>query len=145
MLHQPDNVNAYGRLTCHSSIGGLAAHRKWPVLCGAAPEAHHHHQDMEDVERVRDAAAAEPPRSRDSAPTSATQCGSCRPADHEIIKELPVIRNELAATEAELQRLAPAATEARRALTEVMDVRDEVTFEPAAQTPCQAKPHGEPT
>ncbi len=95
-------------------------------LCGAAPEAQHHHQDIGDVERVRGAAAAEAAkiaRQRADLQHTVRQLGVSR---QRILERLSLLRAELSGTEAELERLAPTATAARRAVTEIMEVRDRV-------------------
>ncbi|MFV1919633.1 hypothetical protein VPH46_09445 [Sphingomonas sp. MJ1 (PH-R8)] len=95
-------------------------------LCGAAPEAQHHHQDIGDVERVRGAAAAEAAkiaRQRADLQHTVRQLGLSR---RRILERLSPLRAELSGTEDELERLAPTATAARRAVTEIMEVRDHV-------------------
>ena len=104
------------------SLGG---DRECP-LCGAAAEAQHHHQDVHDIERVRSAAAAEAgkiARQRADLRHTVQQLNTSR---ERVMARLPSLRTELAATEKELERLAPANVEAHRAVTEIMEVRDRV-------------------
>jgi hypothetical protein len=95
-------------------------------LCGAPPGSQPHHEELGNVERVRGAAAAEAAkisRQREDLRNTVQQITADR---QRIMDRIPAVRQALAVTERELERLAPAATEARRAVTEVMEVRDQV-------------------
>lgn len=95
-------------------------------LCGAVPDAQRHTDEIADVERVRAAAAAEAAkiaRQRADLRNTVRQIGDDR---ERIVGRVPELRAELGAIEGELERLAPSATEARRAVTEIMEVRDHV-------------------
>lgn len=95
-------------------------------LCGAAPDSQHHHEEVSDVERVRAAAAAEAAkivRQRADLASTMAQLFSDR---RRLIDHLPTVQERLQETEAQLERLTPGATEARRAISEIMEVRDQV-------------------
>ena len=95
-------------------------------LCGAAPDSQHHHDEVGDVERIRAAAAAEAAkivRQRADLASTVAQLASDR---QRLYNHLPTIQDGLQDTEAQLERLTPGATEARRALSEIMEVRDGV-------------------
>ncbi len=95
-------------------------------LCGAAPGSQAHHEELGNVERVRGAAAAEAAkisRQREDLRNTVQQITADR---QRIMDRIPGLRQALSETERELERLAPAATDARRAVTEVMEVRDQV-------------------
>lgn len=95
-------------------------------LCGASPESQHHHEEVGDAERVRAAAAAEAAkivRQRTDLSSTVHQLASDR---QRLMDRFPAVRGALRDTELELERLAPEATEARRAVSEVMEVRDRV-------------------
>jgi uncharacterized coiled-coil DUF342 family protein len=95
-------------------------------LCGAPPGVQAHLEDLGNVERVRGAAAAEAAkisRQREDLRTTVQQIAADR---QRIIDRLPGLRQALSETERELERLAPEAIEARRAVTELMEIRDQV-------------------
>jgi hypothetical protein len=95
-------------------------------LCGAAPANQHHHEEVGDVERVRAAAAAEAAkivRQRADLASTMARLASDR---QRLLDHLPTIQGSLQDTEAQLERLTPGATEARRAMSEIMEVRDQV-------------------
>ena len=95
-------------------------------LCGAAPDSQHHHEEVGDVERVRAAAAAEAAkivRQRADLASTMAQLVTDR---LRLVDHLPTVRESLQDTEAQLERLTPGATEARRAMSEIMEVRDQV-------------------
>ena len=95
-------------------------------LCGAAPASQHHHEEVGDVERVRAAAAAEAAkivRQRADLASTMARLASDR---QRLLDHLPTIQGSLQDTEAQLERLTPGATEARRAMSEIMEVRDQV-------------------
>jgi hypothetical protein len=95
-------------------------------LCGAAPDSQHHHEEVGDVERVRAAAAAEAAkivRQRADLASTMAQLISDR---RRLVDHLPTVQGSLQETEAQLERLTPGATEARRAISEIMEVRDQV-------------------
>ncbi|MES2095910.1 MAG: hypothetical protein V4459_04060 [Pseudomonadota bacterium] len=95
-------------------------------LCGASPDSQHHHQEVADVERVRAAAAAEVAkiiRQRTDLSNTVRQLASDR---RRLTDRLPAVGGALRDTESELERLAPAASEARRAMSEIMEVRDRI-------------------
>jgi predicted nuclease with TOPRIM domain len=95
-------------------------------LCGASPDSQRHHEEVGDVERVRAAAAAEAAkivRQRADLGSTVAQLASDR---QRLVDHLPAIRDSLGDTEAELERLTPTASEARRAMSDIMEVRDRV-------------------
>ena len=95
-------------------------------LCGAAPDSQHHHEEVGDVERVREAAAAEAAkivRQRTDLASTMAQLVSDR---QRLQDHLPAIENGLRETEAQLERQTPSATDAQRALSDIMEVRDQV-------------------
>jgi len=95
-------------------------------LCGAAPNAQKHRDEIGDVERVRAAAAAEAAkiaRQRADLRNTVRQITADR---SRIVERLPRLGTELVAIEAELERLTPSTTEARQALAEITEVRDSV-------------------
>ena len=95
-------------------------------LCGAPPGVQAHLDELGNVERIRGAAAAEAAkisRQREDLRNTVQQITADR---QRIMDRLPSLRQALTETERELERLAPAATEARRAVTEIMEVRDRV-------------------
>lgn len=95
-------------------------------LCGASPDSQRHHEEVGDVERVRAAAAAEAAkivRQRADLGSTVAQLASDR---QRLVDHLPAIRDSLGDTEAELERLTPTASEARRAVSDIMEVRDRV-------------------
>lgn len=95
-------------------------------LCGAAPNDQRHHEEVGDVERVRAAAAAEAAkivRQRADLANTVAQLASDR---QRLLDHLPTMQDGLQDTEAQLERLTPGATEARRAMSEIMEVRDRV-------------------
>ena len=93
-------------------------------LCGAAPDDQHHHEEVGDVERVRVAAAAEAAkiaRQRADLASTLTQLATDR---ERLLERLPTVRDGLENVEAQLERLTPSVTEAYRAMSEIMEVRD---------------------
>lgn len=95
-------------------------------LCGATPDSQHHHQEVADVERVRAAAAAEVAkiiRQRTDLSSTVRLLATDR---QRLVDRLPAVNGALGETELELERLAPAASEARRAMSEIMEVRDRI-------------------
>lgn len=95
-------------------------------LCGAAPDDQHHHEEVGDVERVRAAAAAEAAkivRQRADLANTVAQLISDR---QRLLDHLPAMQDALQDIEAQLERLTPSATESRRAMSEIMEVRDRV-------------------
>lgn len=95
-------------------------------LCGAAPDSQHHHEEVGDVERVRAAAAAEAAKIARQRADLANTVAMLASDRQRLLDHLPNVRDALQTTEAQLERLTPSATEARRAMSEIMEVRDQV-------------------
>jgi hypothetical protein len=95
-------------------------------LCGAEPGAQRHQDEIGDVERIRAAAEAETlkiARQREDLRTTVHQVEVERERLDEL---LPDLATELAGVEEELGFRTPSATLARRAVQEIMEVRDHV-------------------
>lgn len=95
-------------------------------LCGAEPNAQRHQDEIGDVERVRAAADAEAvkiARQREDLRTTVQQIEMER---GRLRGRLPDLGTELADVEQELGLRTPSATDARRAVQDIMEVRDQV-------------------
>lgn len=95
-------------------------------LCGAEPNAQRHQDEIGDVERVRAAADAEAvkiARQREDLRTTVQQIEMER---ERLRERLPNLGTELADVEQELGLRTPSATDARRAVQDIMEVRDQV-------------------
>jgi len=95
-------------------------------LCGATPDNQHHHVEVGDVERVRAAAAAEAAKIARQRADLASTVAMLASDRQRLLDHLPTVRDGLQTTEVQLERLTPSATEARRAMSEIMEVRDQV-------------------
>ena len=95
-------------------------------LCGAAPDAQPHRDEIGDVERVRAAAAAEAAKIARQREDLRHTVSQIKGDATRISKWLPRARDKLTEIEAEIASAAPSATAARGAVSEIMEVRDHV-------------------
>ncbi|MDO8605463.1 MAG: hypothetical protein Q7R40_02900 [Phaeospirillum sp.] len=104
---------------------GLGGAKDCP-LCGAQPESQHHNHTIDEVSRVREAAE------REIGKINVQRVDLTRTVEDlcvervRIAEQLPGKRERLEQIEAEINRIAPVALEARRQLDELMVARDRV-------------------